>query len=417
MSEFLVEVAKAGYGKSRQQVKSLAANAIHDKDLLDPGGKLSNGWYYRFINRHQQLVLRKGDPTANVRMDSVNKETMENYFSLLKDTLEQYDLLNNPSQIYNVDEMGMPLDHHPPKIVTTRGQKKVRCRTSGNRSQITVIACVSAVGQVIPPFVIFDSKSLNQQWTKGEVVGTRYGLSSSGCGIYPFDPDVIDYGVPANDDSSSKPSNSNSNQQAPLDAVTSCQTSLNAVTSHLPIFAVTSQQLPLGAVDSQYQTTSEQEQLFQKRYEEQYDFPDPVYRQWLKVNHPTTELVKENRVIEIADPELSLEQEQEEYDNYDFPNPFSDTQDWPQEDQVVEFSPEQVLLFQKRFEEKYDVPDPVYQQWLKINHPTTAGQVHDSQMFKFTSDQERLFQRRFEENYDLPDPVYQQWLKINHPTV
>ena len=389
----------------------------------------------------------------------------------------------------------MPLDHHPPKIVTTRGQKKVRCRTSGNRSQITVIACVSAVGQVIPPFVIFDSKSLNQQWTKGEVVGTRYGLSSSGwvdtelfkawlkdhllkyavgirplllvldghsthyqpelikyaksndvilmclpphsthesqpldasvfkplkqnwnaacskfmqqnpgkvitkynfspllnevwnktmvpkvitagfkrCGIYPFDPDVIDYGVPANDDSSSKPSNSNSNQQAPLDAVTSCQTSLNAVTSHLPIFAVTSQQLPLGAVDSQHQTTSEQEQLFQKRYEEQYDFPDPVYRQWLKANHPTTELVKENRVIEIADYELSLEQEQEEYDNYDFPNPFPDTQDWlqedqvvefsldwPQEDQVVEFSPEQVLLFQKRFE-KYDVPDPVYQQ-------------------------------------------------------
>ena len=93
----------------------------------------------------------------------------------------------------------------------------------------------------------------------------------------------------------------------------------------------------------------------------------------VKANHPTTELVKENRVIEVADPELSLEQEQEEYDNYDFPNPFPDTQDWPQEDQVVEFSldwpqedevvefsPEQVLLFQKRFEEKYDVPDPVY---------------------------------------------------------
>ena len=113
-------------------------------------------------------------------MDSVNKETMENYFSLLKDTLKQYDLLNNPSQIYNIDEMGMPLDHHPPKIVTTREQKKVRCRTSGNRSQIIVIACVSAVGQVIPPFVIFNSKSLNQQWTKGEVVGIRYGLSSSG---------------------------------------------------------------------------------------------------------------------------------------------------------------------------------------------------------------------------------------------
>ena len=129
MSTFLIEVAKAGYGKSRQQIKSLASNAAHDKGLLSSGNKLSNGWYYRFMNRHQQLSLRKGDPTANVRMDSVNKETMDNYFSLLKDMLEEYDLLNNPSQIYNVDKMGMPLDHRPPKIVTTRGQRKVRCRT------------------------------------------------------------------------------------------------------------------------------------------------------------------------------------------------------------------------------------------------------------------------------------------------
>ena len=74
----------------------------------------------------------------------------------------------------------MPLDHRPPKIKTVKGQKKVRSRTSSNKSQITVIACVSAAGHVIPPFVIFDSKGLNYQWSKGEVVGTRYGLSSNG---------------------------------------------------------------------------------------------------------------------------------------------------------------------------------------------------------------------------------------------
>ena len=55
LSEFLVEVAKAGYGKSRQQVKSLAANAIHDKGLLDTGSKLSNGWYY---HRYYRLRIQ-----------------------------------------------------------------------------------------------------------------------------------------------------------------------------------------------------------------------------------------------------------------------------------------------------------------------------------------------------------------------
>ena len=56
-------------------------------------------------------------------MDSVNKETMNNYFTLLKDTLIKNGLLDNPSKIYNVDETGMPLDHRPPKIVTVKGQK------------------------------------------------------------------------------------------------------------------------------------------------------------------------------------------------------------------------------------------------------------------------------------------------------
>ena len=53
LSTFLVEVAKSGYGKSRQQVKSLASNAAHNKGLLNSGNKLSNGWYYQFINRNQ----------------------------------------------------------------------------------------------------------------------------------------------------------------------------------------------------------------------------------------------------------------------------------------------------------------------------------------------------------------------------
>ena len=31
-----------------------------------------------------------------------------------------------------------------------------------------------------------------------------------------------------------------------------------------------------------------------------------------------------------------------------------------QEDQMTEFSPEQELLFQRRYKENFDIPDPVY---------------------------------------------------------
>ena len=56
----------------------------------------------------------------------------------------------------------------------------MRYRTSGNKSQITVIACVSAAGTTMPPFVIFDAKSLNVEWTEGELPGITYGLSDRG---------------------------------------------------------------------------------------------------------------------------------------------------------------------------------------------------------------------------------------------
>ena len=102
------------------------------------------------------------------------------YFDQLKEVLEEHDLMDSPGQLYNVDETGMPFDHGAPNVVAKKGQKKVRCRTSGNKSQVTVIGRVSAAGHAIPPFVILDLKTLNHEWTEGEVSGTTYGLSDEG---------------------------------------------------------------------------------------------------------------------------------------------------------------------------------------------------------------------------------------------
>jgi len=76
-----------------------------------------------------------------------------------------------------VDETGITLDGHAPRVIAKQGQKKVRYQMSGNKSQITVITCVSASDQCIPPFVIFDAKQLRRN---GEIVGTTYGLSDKG---------------------------------------------------------------------------------------------------------------------------------------------------------------------------------------------------------------------------------------------
>ena len=90
---------------------------------------------------------------------------------LLEDTLKEHNLFDSLEQIYNMDESGMPLDPRPPNVIPKRGQKKVRYRVSEKKKQITILGCANALGQAIPPTVIFEGEYLNLQWTEGEVKG------------------------------------------------------------------------------------------------------------------------------------------------------------------------------------------------------------------------------------------------------
>ena len=53
----------------------------------------------------------------------------------------------------------MLLDHIPPKVIAIKGQKHSRAVTTGNRKQISVLACCNAAGNFIPPLVIFRRKA------------------------------------------------------------------------------------------------------------------------------------------------------------------------------------------------------------------------------------------------------------------
>ena len=77
----------------------LAESVARDKGQMTGQKKISDGWFRRFMTWQPQLSLRKGDPTGNVRMDCLNKETMDKYFDLLKDTLIENNLMESPSQI------------------------------------------------------------------------------------------------------------------------------------------------------------------------------------------------------------------------------------------------------------------------------------------------------------------------------
>ncbi len=63
--------------------------------------------------------------------------------------------MDQPCLIFNMDEGGMPLDPMPLKIVTWKGHKNPSNVSGGLKTQITVVGCVSAGGQCLPPMVIW----------------------------------------------------------------------------------------------------------------------------------------------------------------------------------------------------------------------------------------------------------------------
>ena len=175
----LLQASKMGFGKTRRDIKCIVQEYLQENGRLR-GSSLSDGWWTKFLKRHPKLSLCSGDATAGVRLNAVNAENISAYFSSLKSVFNKHGFEEHPERVYNMDETGVPLEPRPPKVIAAKGIKKIRYRTSGQMSQITVIGCGSATGQALPPFITFAAKQLSPLWIKDEIPGSRYGVSDKG---------------------------------------------------------------------------------------------------------------------------------------------------------------------------------------------------------------------------------------------
>ena len=175
--QFLTKCASMGFARSKKQIFDIVDRVLESKGK---NVKVSNGWWQSFRNRHPNMVLRTSEPLSYIRAVSSSPEIINHYFDLLENTIADNSLLGKPSQIFNMDETGMPLDPNPPFVVAPVGTKHVSCMRTGDKSQITVIACCNAAGYAIPPTVVFDRKQIRQELTYGEIPGTTYAGSGNG---------------------------------------------------------------------------------------------------------------------------------------------------------------------------------------------------------------------------------------------
>lgn len=150
LEHFLFHCSNIGYGKSRKDVMTLVDRYLQYRGLNNP---VSSGWWSSYCRRHPDVVLRAPACLSRARYLATNEAMISRYFDLLEEYILELDLDGKPGQIFNVDELGFPLNTKPLKTLTQRGIQNPVSFTSMGKTQITVVGCVSASGVCITPWL------------------------------------------------------------------------------------------------------------------------------------------------------------------------------------------------------------------------------------------------------------------------
>nr|XP_054767161.1 uncharacterized protein LOC129274361 [Lytechinus pictus] len=177
LSNHLVYMAECGYGLNRSQVLELATQ-VHQERVKSPVQQLTTRWFYGFMRRWPALRVIRPRSLAINRAISTTPERIARYYHELDKILIKYDLKDKPRFIYNVDETGFNQEHSPLRVVSgsRRSPSIVSCRSATT----TLLACGSAEGHSLPPYIVFKGKNLMSELTQGSLPGSRFEMTDSG---------------------------------------------------------------------------------------------------------------------------------------------------------------------------------------------------------------------------------------------
>jgi hypothetical protein len=151
----LLHLERNGMGQTADQVRRSAYSLAETNSLKHPwdGEKKITGvdCFCAFMKKNTNLSLRKPEGLSRVRAEGLNKGEVAAYFNLLSTVLEEYDLLDKPHNVYNMDESGFPLNNCPQKIVSAKGKWEAVSLTNVERGEnVTVVAA----GTYVPPMIV-----------------------------------------------------------------------------------------------------------------------------------------------------------------------------------------------------------------------------------------------------------------------
>ena len=99
----------------------------------------------------------------------------------MKKLYEELDIIAHPECLYNVDEKGCCITAHKQNVVLAeKGNIRVHLVAPEHAENVTIAMCVNAVGNAIPPMIIFKGNRYRSKLGSNLPPGTKVSMAPKG---------------------------------------------------------------------------------------------------------------------------------------------------------------------------------------------------------------------------------------------
>jgi hypothetical protein len=162
------------------------ANMILSQNHIDPTTEpepVGQTWALRFLKRYsdKEFLIRNQETLDLARFRAHQPATISLYFEKLQAALKKYNI--RLEDLYNMDKTGFRIGvGGRKKVVTRNSRRRAYAPSSTNRNFVTVVECVSADRNFIPPMVILPGKNVMEVWVTKTGLPEDFGLAVSDSG-------------------------------------------------------------------------------------------------------------------------------------------------------------------------------------------------------------------------------------------
>lgn len=189
------QMTAAGHPVRHGYIREMAYHMLisrHD-DSANPSSLppyIGDTWVQRFLHRNPQLVTIISCTIEAARLKETTKEAIENWFDQYTEAIAEHKILDENK--YNMDETGNSIGaiKGAHVVVDKTLQTKYQAHP-GRQEWVTAVECVSAVGQSIPPLIIFKGKNVLSSWVPKEALEkdvhfacSSFGYTNNELGFY-----------------------------------------------------------------------------------------------------------------------------------------------------------------------------------------------------------------------------------------